>query len=375
MNILQIVSSSRISGAEKHVVVLSERLHQRGHSVTALCPPGGWLPDQLRNTGIGVIEQEMHGFQCGAAAAHLYRLIREQNIDLIHTHLTAATYFGYLLGRLTSRPAISSVHVRSRDLVYRRLFPKRNNHIITVSEWVREGFLSHGVSPEHVHTIYNGTDFLTDENANEPHELPFTPTRSEAIPVKAEFSLPPQAELIGIFARVDEFKGHPLMVEAMGKIVARRPNAYLLCVGSVEASVQKSLWERAAQLGVAERVRFAGVRNDVKSLMAQTDVVTLPSRYEACSMAIIEAMAMGKPVVATRAGGNPELIEDGTNGILIERDPNSLADAVISLLANGEQREAIGNAARQRAIAQFSARAMVDHIEALYGRVLAAPVS
>ncbi|MBC7525981.1 MAG: glycosyltransferase family 4 protein [Chthonomonadaceae bacterium] len=369
MNILQIVSSSRISGAEKHVVVLSERLLKRGHSITALCPPGGWLPDQLRGVGVEVVESGMHGVHVGPATMRLSRLMRERKIDLIHSHLTCATYYGYLLSRLTQRPAVSSVHVRSRDLVYRRLFPQRNNHIITVSEWVREAFIERGVSADHVHTIYNGTDFLNEEreNSEKPSSM------EEELPIRAEFSLPPQAELIGIFARVDEFKGHPILMEAMGKIVAQRPNAFLICVGSVEPAVQKSLWELASQAGVADRIRFTGVRNDVKRIMAETDVVTLPSRYEACSMAIIEAMAMGKPVIATRAGGNPELIEDGKTGLLIERDPASLAHAVTSLLANRELKERIGNAARERAIEQFSARTMVDNIESLYGKILSSP--
>src|SRR5258708_7054973 len=111
MNILQIVSSSRISGAEKHVVVLSERLRKRGHSVCALCPPGGWVPEQLRAVGVEVIERGMHGLHCGPTALKLLRLIHERRIDLIHTHLTCATYYGYLLGRLTHLPVVSSVHV------------------------------------------------------------------------------------------------------------------------------------------------------------------------------------------------------------------------------------------------------------------------
>ncbi len=367
MNILQIVSSSRISGAEKHVVVLSERLRQRGHSVTALCPPGGWLPDQLRQAGVEVIESGMHGLHFGPAAVRLSQLIRKNKIDLIHSHLTCATYYGYLFSRLTQCPAISSVHVRSRDFVYRRLFPQRNNHIITVSDWVREAFLGHGVSPDHVHTIYNGTDFLNEDEAGSPGSL------QTDLPVRAEFSLPQKAELIGIFARVDEFKGHPLLVEAMSAIIARRPQAYLLCVGSAAPEIQTSLWETASKLGIAERIRFTGVRNDVKRIMAETDVVTLPSKYEACSMAIIEAMAMGKPVVATRAGGNPELIEDGQTGRLIERDPASLSEAVSALLENQELRRKMGAAARERALQQFSARTMVDQIETLYHRVLASP--
>jgi glycosyltransferase involved in cell wall biosynthesis len=100
--------------------------------------------------------------------------------------------------------------------------------------------------------------------------------------------------------------------------------------------------------------------------MAEMDVITLPSRYEMCSMSIIEAMAMGKPVIATRAGGNPELVQDHETGLLIERTPDALADALISLLADADRRRQMGHAARKRAASHFSADVMVDQIESLY---------
>ncbi len=171
---------------------------------------------------------------------------------------------------------------------------------------------------------------------------------------------------MGLFAPVDQFQGHPVLVEAMRRIVDVRPNAYFVCVGAVEPAMQKSLWERAAADGVAERMRFTGVRDDVQRLLGAMDVVTLPSRFEMCSMSIIEAMAMGKPVVATRAGGNPELIADNETGVLIERSPEALADALISLLSNPSRRAAMGLAARRRAESHFSADVMVDNIESLY---------
>ena len=375
MKILQIVSSSRISGAEKHVAVLSERLAQRGHEITALCPPGDWLPEQLRAVGVPVIEIPMHGLNTGPTAYRINRLIRERNFDLIHSHLTCATYYGYLMGLLTRLPVATSVHVRSRDLVYRRLFPRDGNHIITVSDWVREGFVTQGVPAAQVHTIYNGTEFGADADPPAPELDSATGEAGDAekLPVRVELSLPPDAELIGIFARVGEFKGHPLLVQAARQIVDARPRAYFLCVGAVEPAMQQKLWESAAASGVAERFRFTGVRNDVQRLMREMDVMTLPSKYEACSMAIIEAMALGKPVIATRAGGNPELVRHQETGLLIERDPQALAEAVITILADVERKQRMGEAARRRARALFSADTMVDHIESLYRRMTSVP--
>lgn len=367
MNILQIVSSSRTSGAEKHVIVLSERLQKRGHQVTALCPPGGWLPERLRAAGVAVVERPMHGKQFLPAVLSVTRSSRRY--DLIHTHLTCATYLGFMAGLLNRLPVVTSVHVLTHDLVYRRLFPRKRNRIVTVSDFVREALVTQGIPARGVQTIYNGTEFCADSmSSSDPpaHD-------DDVLPVRAELSLPPQAELVGLFARVDEFKGHPVLVEAMRRIVDARPNTYFVCVGAVEPAMQKSLWERAAQDGVAERMRFTGVRDDVQRLLGAMDVVTLPSRYEMCSMSIIEAMAMGKPVVATRAGGNPELVADGQTGLLIERNPDALADALISLLSDSSRRAAMGTAARRRAESQFSANVMVERIESLYRELTAIP--
>lgn len=387
MNILQIVSSSRMSGAEKHVTVLSDRLRQRGHKVTILCPPGGWLPEQLRALEIPTLEMPMHGTRFWPTALNIARLAQDYRIDLIHTHLTCATYHGFFSGRLSRLPVVSSVHVLSHDFVYRWLLPRRGNRIITVSEFVRNGLLKQGVPPSRIRTIYNGTEFCQEEadgvvaatgieshtpprNARTAVLDPATLDLQSELPVRAELNVPPDAELVGIFGHVHEFKGHPILVQAARAIVAARPRTYFVCVGGAQPQVQRMLWELAAADGMAERLRFTGMRNDVQRLMAAMDVVTLPSRYEACSMAIIEAMAMGKPVVATQAGGNAELVLNDQTGLLIDRNPPALATALVSILGDADRKRSMGEAARCRAEERFSARVMTRNVESLYEEML-----
>ena len=365
MNILQLVSSSRTSGAEKHVLVLSERLRQRGHQVTAVCPPKDWLPEQLRAAGIPTLEMDMRGLRACAAPMNLTRFLREHKIDLIHAHLTRATYFGLLAGRLAHLPLISSIHCRTHDVAYRYLFPRRDSQIVAVSDFLKNGLLRKGVPESRIRTIYNGTEFMEELSA-----APSSGGSEETLPVRAELSLPPDAELVGLIARVEEFKGHLVLARAVEQIVAARPRAYFVCVGPVVPQIQREIWEITGAAGVAERLRFTGMRDDVRRLMSEMDVLTLPSRYEACSMSIIEGMALGKPVVATRAGGNPELISHEETGMLIERTPEALAEALIAILADPERRRKMGEAARARAQSRFSAQVMVDQIESLYGEIL-----
>ncbi len=359
MNILQVVSSSRTSGAEKHLVVLSESLQQLGHNVTAVCPPGGWLAGQLRSAGVPALEIPMRGMQAVRAPFALRSFARQHKVDLIHTHLTRATYMGYLAGVFSHVPVVSTVHVWSRDFAYRYL-PRHNHWYVAVSEYMRGVLLDRGLPEGRVQTVYNGTDFGALDEL-----VPSSP-----LTVRAELGLPADSELIGLFGRVDSFKGHPILVRAARRIVDRCPRAYFVFVGHAEPGIQQALWEMASVEGVADRLRFTGLRNDVPRLMDAMDLVTLPSLTEACSMAIIEAMAMGKPVVATKAGGNLELIEDGVTGYLVPRTPEALSDAISSLLHDPVLRSRMGESGKLRAGASFSALAMGRNMESLYQRVL-----
>lgn len=369
MNILQVISSSRTSGAEKHMVVLSEGLVRLGHSVVAVCPPGGWLTEQLRDAGIPSVEMPMHGMDSPRAIFNLQKLARENHSDLIHTHLTRATYLGYFAGVLAHVPVISTVHVLTRDFAYRHL-PHGNHWFVAVSDYLRQAIISHGIPPGRVQTVYNGTDFFDLLDGKLTVHDHITPAAS--LSVRAELGLPADAQLVGQFGRVDSFKGAPLLVHSIRSVVERCPRAYFVFIGEAMPGVQQALWEMASSEGMDDRLRFTGVRNDVPRLMKAMDVVTLPSLTEACSMAIIEAMAMGKPVVATRAGGNLELIMDQTTGVLVDRNPDNLADAVAMLLGNPETGKRMGLAGQERARTMFSSQAMSRNMERLYQGIVRA---
>lgn len=341
------------------MVVLSDRLRRRGHEVTAVCPPGGWITRQLAAAGVPMLEWPMHGLGAPATILRLRSYVREHGIEMIHTHLTRATYMGYIAGLLAKVPVVSSVHTLTRDWAYRYL-PKHNHWFVTVSEDLQRTLIARGAAPDRIRTVHNGTDIglLGPDGAG------------SALSVRAELGVPPDAELIGVFGRVDEFKGQHILVHAASRIVAECPRAYFAFVGHAEPSIQQGLWEIAASSGVGDRLRFTGVRDDVARMMDAMDVIALPSRTEACSMAIIEAMTMGKPVVATRAGGNPELIEHGVSGLLTERTPEDVGAAVVSLCRDPAGRTAMGAKARERALRLFTADAMAANIEGFYREVL-----
>jgi glycosyltransferase involved in cell wall biosynthesis len=300
----------------------------------------------------------MHGLLAPATILRLRSYARRNAVDLIHTHLTRATYMGYIAGLLARVPVVSTIHTLTRDWAYRYL-PHYRHWFVAVSRDLQQTMIRRGAPSDRVWAIHNGSDI--GRRVSEA---------ASGLSVRAELSVPPDAHLIGVFARVDEFKGQHILVRAARSVVEACPRAYFLFAGHAEPSEQQALWEIAGRDGVADRLRFTGIRDDVARLMEAMDIVALTSVTEACSMAIIEAMTIGKPVIATRAGGNPELIVDGETGILVERTPQAVADAVKRLCLDGSLRASMGRAAHERARAMFTADAMAAGMEDAYRQVL-----
>ncbi|MDW8104684.1 MAG: glycosyltransferase family 4 protein [Armatimonadota bacterium] len=357
--ILQLVSSSAISGAEKHLALLSKTLQQQGHHVVTVCPPQGWLPRELQQAGVHTLPSPMHGARGIVTFWRLVRYVHKQHVDIIHTHLTRATYYGLLLGLVTRKPVVSTVHVFTSDPAYRWL-SRRGYPLIAVSEAVKHWLIDYGVPAGIVQTVYNATDFvsLNGEYSCAPLE------------VRREFGLPEDSKLIGLFAKVSPIKGHDLLLEALPTVLRLHPNTHVLFVGSTESKFAQHTWQRAKELGVHHHVTFTGLRADVARLMQAVDVVTLPSRSETFGLVVLEAMALGKPVVATRTGGLPELVRDRETGILVDFTTTSLAHALNELLTSADLRRRLGQSARSFAQQYYTPERMVRLVESVYARAL-----
>jgi len=357
MNIMQVISSSRTSGAERHMVILCDGLRKRGHNVTAICPPGGWISRQLSEAGIPTMEWPMHGWRAPSTVVRLKTFMRENRVQLVHTHLTRATYMGYMAGVAAHVPVVTTMHTLNRDWAYRYL-SRRTHWFIAVSRDLERAMVKRGVPPDRVRVVYNGTDMRGPSG------------ESDRADVRQELGMAPDAILFGVFSRVDEFKGQHILVRGAKEIVEACPSAQFLFVGHASPLHRQRLLEIARRDDLEDRLHFTGVRDDVPRLLASTDVAVLTSVTEACSMAIIEAMTMGKPVIATRAGGNPELVIDGENGILVDRTPEDVARAAITLGGDAALRQRMGAAGRERGLKLFTADRMVTEIERFYRDVL-----
>jgi glycosyltransferase involved in cell wall biosynthesis len=352
LRVLQIISSSATSGAERHVYSLSSLLQQRGHSVKVVTPSEGWLPKVLRESDIPTHVSFMKGAGWSRTMALLLREVRRNKVDVIHTHLTRAAYIGYTAGLLGRVPVITSVHIANNDQIYRRL-ARRRNRLVAVSNYVRGMLHGRGIPEKYIDTVYNGTDFVD-----------FEPTLPNV--VKDELGVPRERKLIGLVGRVCREKGHLEMVSALKSLNKEHPEAHVVFVGRVEQPFETELHEAVKEAGVGDRLTMTGIRHDVPRLLDSFTLSTMPSHIETFGVAAIEAMARGKAVVASNVGGLPEVVRHRQTGILVDLRPEGLAEAVSYLLSNEDEREEMGAMGRRVVEQKFTLHEMVRKLEHVY---------
>jgi glycosyltransferase involved in cell wall biosynthesis len=354
LRVLQIISSSATSGAEKHVLSLSRLLTQNGHTVEIVCPAGGWLGEQGRHFGIPVFETNMKGSGWFKTTAHVMRRFREGGFDLAHTHLTRASYFGAIAGGMCGKPAVATVHIANRDQIYKRM-ARRKNRLVAVSNFVRGMLHGRGIPDKYIDTVYNGTDFTEFETYD-----------SES--VRREFGIPEGRRLIGLVGRVCREKGHLTMIDAMQGVLESYPNAHLMFVGRVEAHFEEEFKQAVEDAQLADHLTMTGVRHDVPRLLDAFEFTTMPSHQETFGIAAIEAAARKKAVVASRIGGLPEVVRHQQTGLLIDLRPQELGEAVTYLLDNESERRQMGTLGRLMVEEKFTLRHMVERLEGVYAR-------
>jgi glycosyltransferase involved in cell wall biosynthesis len=293
--------------------------------------------------------------------SRLRSLIRDRRIDLVHGHSPVPATAARLVAGGTVRHVYTEHNVWPRYARATRtaneLTFARNCHIFAVSDEVgRSTRRRIGGSPPFVETLRYGID------------------PDEAVPdgqrdgVRAQFDIDRSSPLIVTVANFKPHKGHATLLEAAVSIRRAMPQATFLLAGV--GPLERAMRRRAIELGLGESVVFAGLREDAPRLASAGDVFVLPSDREGLPIALVEAMAAGRPSVATHVGGVPEVLTDGREGFLVPpMDPEALAEAVVTLLADARLRDKMGCAARARA-ADFDIRKAIRRTEEVYEEVL-----
>jgi L-malate glycosyltransferase len=350
MNVMEIVSGAGINGAIVHCLLLTRELARRGHAVTLVCRPGAWIGTQLQGEPIEVIESDLHRWPPDELR-RITAALRARRIEVVHTHMSRAHFFGVLLRWWSGVPCVATAHSR-----YFQLHWMFNDRVIAVSEATRRFHrLYNFVRPNRIEVIPNFVDHQRFANVG-PEVRPA---------IRAALGIDDAVPLIGTVGQVTPEKGISHLVRAMAKVAEVIPEAQLLVVGDGPDTYLKQIKSAARQLGVASSIRWIGHRTDVPEVVAALDVFVLASLEENFSLATTEAMAAGLPVVATTVGGLSECVINGETGILVPpADSDALAAAIIALLRDPELRRRFGYAGRTRVQRLFCPDVLVPRIEA-----------
>ena len=352
-------------GGQVQTLMLARGLAQRGHGVTVVCQPGSALEQRAVEAGLEVAPLRMRHTADLLALLALVRLFRRMAPEVVHLHSATAHTLGSIAARRARVPAIiaskRTAFACNRSRAARRRYTRWVDRVVAVSTGARDALVQAGVPAEQVAVIHSAVDCARFRPAD----------RGRA---RLELDLPARAAIVGCVGRLTHDKGHHLILEAARPIAAARPDALFLICGEGEAAA--ALHDQRRRAGLADRVRFLGHRDDVRPALAALDVFALPSLQEGLGVALLEAMAMAKPAVASRAGGIPDALDDGVTGLLVPPgDAQALAGAILSLLADPECRARMGAAARARAAAFFNHEIMIAETEALYYGLLSATSS
>jgi glycosyltransferase involved in cell wall biosynthesis len=338
-------------------------LAARGHTVLAVTSPDPELATRFAEAGVEHIALPLrHEFDV-LAARRFARLARERHVEVVHVHkgiahavAWGATFLGARFGLVVNRGVSFPIDFVS-GFKYRS---RRVSRIVTVCESIRQVVIATGRVPAHkVGVIYAGVDLER-----------FEPSRTHPERVRDELGIPAEARVVGHVGMRD-WKGWKELMRAFPAVRADHPSAHLLLVACTSESQRQGVLELAREMGLAGSVTATMQRRDMPDVLAACDIVVDPSwAGTGITGTIREAMALGKPVVATAVAGNPELVEDGSSGILVPpRDVPMLAAAVSRLLRDGELATRLAEAGQRRVREGFSTAARIARLEALYLRV------
>ncbi|HVH30122.1 MAG TPA: glycosyltransferase, partial [bacterium] len=302
--------------------------------------------------------------------------LRRHRIDVVHSYNFYANCFAVPAARLAGVPVIvaairdTGAFLPPRHRAAQRLVCRLAHVVLANAAAVQEWLIGEGYCPEAVQVIRNGIDLARFAR----------PGLGRG--VRQELGIPKDAPIIAMLARVNRLKGVEYFVEAAAAVAASFPGARFLVIGDAllktggvigpNEDYRRELDDRIRRLGLEGRVIFTGFRLDVPELLREVTVAVHPSLSEALSNAVLEAMTAGIPVVATRVGGTPEIIEDGVTGLLVPpRDSVALANAVCRMLVDRDLAARMGQAGRHRIVEHFSLAQMVRETERLYAARLA----
>lgn len=355
-----------VGGAEEMVFNLVRHLPQRFEPVIVCIHSAGPIGEEIRKTGV-----EFHVLDLNPGVRHPFHLIKleraltDLRADIVHTFLLTASLYGRLAAMFARVPIIIGTEVNiyenkePRHIKAERWLMSKTDSVVVSAGSVRDFYIDQvGADPSKVEVIYNAVDWS---------QLETTKSRDE---MREELQLGQFAPVAGIVARLTEQKAHSVLFQSMATTPGLE-RLHLVVVG--DGHLREKLERQATDLGIADRVRFLGARRDLGNLMSAMDMFVMPSLWEGLPLSMVLAMGAGLPVVATAVAGIPEVVLDGSTGLLVPpNDAPALGAALAQLVRSPELRHALGTAAQATALPRYGVDGYVSSVTALYDRLLAA---
>jgi glycosyltransferase involved in cell wall biosynthesis len=373
IRLLNVVPTLMCGGTENQVMALSRSLDASRFDMEFACLRR-WGPfvRELAERRVPLTEYEITSFYSVSAVVQQTRFARHLSrraIQIVHAYNFYGNVFAIPPARLAGTPVVIA-SIRDLGLYLTPLQKRVQRHIcrfadriLVNTDAVKDWLVKDGYDGEKITVIENGVD-LSRFNQH-----------IDCARVRRELGIPPDAPLVVVVSRLNRQKGLEQFLEAAAIVHRQLPRAQFLLVGEASPfarTYQDELKELARRLQIAPRVLFTGLRRDVPALLACADVAVMPSLNEALSNSLLESMAAGAPVVATRVGGTPEVVIDGETGLLVPpADAVSLASSIAHLLATPALAQRLGQAARRLITERFSIERMASRTEQLYRDLLA----
>jgi len=362
IKILRIVNSLDIGGLEHGVVNVALRLDKNRFDQIFCCLRGkGVLFRKLESRGISVVALNKQKGLGLDLPFKIRKLIKKYNPDIIQMHNTdpfqqgmlASIFLPNLIKIRTDHNSFASP-ISKRVLFFNRILSKYCNKTIVVSNKLKRNFIVYGkIDPDQLQVIHNGTD-LNKVNG-----------KTNVRKVRNSLGAGENSPIVTYVGTLRDEKKPDVLVKSFSIVAKQLPNAILWLIG--DGPLKKDLVNLATNQGISKQVKFLGFRNDVYDLIKASDLIALSSRSEGISQTIMEAMACSKPVVATKVGGNSELVRNGKTGILVHSNsPEALAEAIAKLLKNNKLANKMGKEGRKRVEKYFNLDRTVSEYEKVY---------
>ncbi|MDR4480000.1 MAG: glycosyltransferase family 4 protein [Nitrospira sp.] len=366
MNILIAESSTAVGGQELAVLLHAERLLKRGHRLRLVLEPRSPIMAMASERGLPVEPFVMRQWRLPLSILAFRALLKRERPDIVHVNSSRDSWIAALSTHLlTPRPkVIRTRHISAplnnnaaTHLLYRRLF---DMVIVTGGERNRQDLIQRdGLAPERVAAFPIGLDVEY-----------FSPAKPRQ-DIRSELGIPPGHLLVGIISYLRDYKGHRYFVEAAAKVLKQHQAVAFLIVG--EGPEEQNIRGQIERLGMTADVRLLGFRDDLLDVFRSLDLFVIPTvEGDTIPQVLMQALAIGLPVVSTTTGSIPDVLADGEAGFIVPpRDPDALAERIGRLLTDPALRAAMGRRGRQTVEQSYSIDRMVDELERVYRRVIA----